>query len=242
VPGNDLERRPVISPESLSVQTEPATETPVLRITIDSEEAQSSLSSSTHTLESPEFEYTPSRVHFRPRVRITSGISRHRHSTSSPIPITSRFPHALPFTPDSSVSGSPSSSISAPLRSDEETNSGWGPLGRRVALFTENARQRCKNLSVEERGQRRQKKLNESPLGINERTPLIRSYPRPRRSSDSSIGSNDSLRAEVRGWQSKEIDRVFGTWPGRLLNHHWWWWHVEPIISCRCLEEPEDEY
>jgi hypothetical protein len=22
----------------------------------------------------------------------------------------------------------------------------------------------------------------------------------------------------------------------------WWWWHIQPIVFCRWLDDPEDEY
>lgn len=52
---------------------------------------------------------------------------------------------------------------------------------------------------------------------------------------------------------SRDVDEVFGKFPGRLLNHHvssspllahdgtdrhgyqWWYWQLEPIICCHCL-------
>ncbi|TFK76649.1 hypothetical protein BDN72DRAFT_1609 [Pluteus cervinus] len=40
---------------------------------------------------------------------------------------------------------------------------------------------------------------------------------------------------------AKQIDFAFGTWPGRILNYHWWWWQLEPIVTCRCLDDTEDE-
>jgi len=219
---------------------------PLLELTIGDDEAESSLSSSQHTLDSPEAEYTPNRVHFRPRVRITSGINRHRHSAlypdSSPIPIS---PNIHAFSPDSSLSSSPSSSISVPLRSPEdETKPGWGPLGRRVSLLTEGSKRRARLAAEnEERAQQRQKAID-ALLRANEQTPLLRPHMYRRRFSDGSASTNSdcSMRDEEEHWRAMEINRVFGPWPGRLLNHQWWWWQLEPVICCRCLDEPDDEH
>ncbi|KAH7884010.1 hypothetical protein F5I97DRAFT_1634144 [Phlebopus sp. FC_14] len=63
------------------------------------------------------------RVRFRSRVRITGGVGRRR-----------RLSEGL-SSGASSISGSPSSSISAPLRtSTTSSTQGWRPLGRRPSL------------------------------------------------------------------------------------------------------------
>ncbi|KAF8238441.1 hypothetical protein L208DRAFT_1387708 [Tricholoma matsutake] len=61
----------------------------------------------------------PPHVRFRPRVRISSGFSRHRHQH-----FPSRQDDLISISPDSTLSSSPSSSISVPLRScsDGEAN------------------------------------------------------------------------------------------------------------------------
>jgi len=71
------------------------------------------------------------KVRFRSRVRITSGLRRHRHST----PGAAVGGDAASPSPSTSVSGSPSSSISAPLRYQADENTTWGPLGRRLSAY-----------------------------------------------------------------------------------------------------------
>ncbi|TFK40940.1 hypothetical protein BDQ12DRAFT_415408 [Crucibulum laeve] len=167
-----------------------------------------------------------SRVRFRSRVRITSGINRHKHKSPS------HFHHVdsdyFAFSRASSMSGSPSSSISAPLRSrmdDEIAKPGWGTLGQRVGLFARNSQQR----KVNGRANSFRKYPAHLESDANDQTPLMRST---------------TLRTYEREEEtrlSREIDMVFGPWPSRLLNHHWWWWHLEPIICCRCVDDSDFE-
>jgi len=186
----------------------------------------------------------PNRVRFRSRVRITSGLNRHRHKSQ-------QYQHQpgvdyLSFSPASSVSGSPSSSISAPLRTyrDEQVGKpGWGTLGQRVSLFAKGNMERRRIREQREQlglgaSSFRKRVGREAPVipyiatnGIGEETPLLLSPP-------SNASDSDSAReAEA---MSREIEMVFGSWPGRLLNYHWWWWHVEPIICCRCLTDDDE--
>lgn len=168
----------------------------------------------------------PSRVRFRSRVRITSGLNRHRHTSYS-----EQDAHQISFSRSSSLSGSPSSSISAPLRNqaeDEVGKPGWGTLGQRVSILAQGNLQRRK-----QREQREQALLAKSVrLGINvptsqqygadERTPLINSsspYPYLRRNSEPFNGSNDS-REDGTDRLARDVDIVFGPWPIRLWNHH----------------------
>jgi len=77
------------------------------------------------------------RIRFRSRVRITSGLSHLRQGRTNTLRSTGGDTGFCP-TPSSSRSGSASSSISAPLRSrtdDEADRPGWGPLGRRVSML-----------------------------------------------------------------------------------------------------------
>ncbi|KAG5646874.1 hypothetical protein DXG03_001950 [Asterophora parasitica] len=198
-----------------------------------------------------------SHVHFRPRVRIASGISRHRHSrqlSNSPLrlPCSPDRGRHLPFTTSggsnsSSVSSSSlSSSISAPLRSrtdDESDKPGWGPLGQRVNLLARDARRKRDS-------GRRHKQDHERAVPC-EHTPLIR--PRPQIQSPITVGPEGRRQAEAwdSDWEeneveleariSNEIDEVFGTMPRRLLNFQWWWWQLEPIVCCQCLAESDEE-
>jgi len=151
----------------------------------------------------------PSRVRFRSRVRITSGFSRHRRKSDV----------------GSSRSGSPSSSISAPLRShaDDNTNT-WGTLGQRVGLLA---------LQKKPKAQRRQNGQTVPIENVDEHTPLRNSsnhlpYVEGEGVQDGDIFNEDSDDESL----SQEIDDVFGKFPGRLLNHHWWYWQLEPIICC----------
>ncbi|GLB36593.1 hypothetical protein LshimejAT787_0308810 [Lyophyllum shimeji] len=174
------------------------------------------------------------RVHFRPRVRITSGIKRHRH-IHSPRTSSDRY-----LTPSSSRSSSPSSSISAPLRTrndDEVDKPGWGPLGQRVALFSRDRRR----TSRERR--RPGKTLYDDALAASERTPLL--PPRIQSPISDTEGCRErDLRdsAQDDAHLTAEVDQIFGTMPRRLLNYHWWWWKVEPVVCCTCLEESDSEF
>jgi len=183
------------------------------------------------------------RVRFRSRVRIASGLNRHRHSLEG-------VDYLSPdYSPDSSISGSPSSSISVPLRthSDEQVGKpGWGTLGQRVSLFAKGQMERSRREQKErlglraspfrkevERGRREALVLPYYPQ-ITEETPLLLSSARNGSCSDSS-------REDEASQLAREIDMVFGPWPDRLANHHWWWWQVESIICCRCVSDFDDE-
>lgn len=201
------------------------------------------------------------RVHFRPRVRITSGIGRHRHQRSPRAHTPDRRDGFVTYaSPSSSRSSSPSesSSISAPLRSradDEMDKPGWGPLGRRVALLSREARWQRAAREREKRRRRRGEDLERSAsprsppatYGYSERTPLIR--PRIQSPNGLTYGarsfdvesdmSDRELEEEAR--IAKVMDEAFGPMPGRLLNYQWWWWQLEPIVCCRCMEDSDEE-
>jgi hypothetical protein len=157
----------------------------------------------------------PTRVHFRSRVRITSGL---HHKSNSEQDYAS-------LTPSSSISGSRSSSISAPLRTqaeDEASKPGWGTLGQRVSILAQrNADRRFKLHQQREH-------LGALPsqhgvpgdsggLVANERTPLAGS------SLPSSYLHGEMIDREIFDSEaemlSREVDLVFGSWPSRLLNH-----------------------
>jgi hypothetical protein len=142
-----------------------------------------------------------SRVRFRSRVRITSGFSHHRRRSDV----------------GSSRSGSPSSSISAPLRShsDDGTNS-WGTLGQRVGLLA--LQKRILGLP---KAKRRQKGLVVPSIYVDERTPLRNSfnnspYVAGEGVQEGVVFDEDSDDERL----SQEVDDVFGKFPGRLLNYH----------------------
>ena len=154
-------------------------------------------------------------VHFRSRVRIASGLSRHRHQKH---PATENDPQDyFSFSPSSSVSGSPSSSISAPLRTpldDEIGKPGWGTLGERVALF---AKHKYPKGKTQEQEREAFAKSAGSRFNHHERTPLMNSSLRYLLQHDQHYLCQDE---DVEAFLSKRIDQVFGPWPLRLFNHH----------------------
>ncbi|KAJ3902688.1 hypothetical protein F5879DRAFT_963157 [Lentinula edodes] len=137
-------------------------------------------------------------IRFRSRVRITSGVHRHRehrhrntavHNSLHPAGLLGR---SEGNTAVSSCSSSPSSSISAPIRfrEDEATVSPkWGPLGQRVQLFVSQQKDKAKRVQADreacEREARRRYLLvyspgpnsvsnfARSPANDHERTPLL---------------------------------------------------------------------
>ena len=165
---------------------------------------------------------SPTRVRFRSRVRITSGLHRHRHKNTS-LQDREGSDFVKPST-ESSLSSSPSSSISAPLRSradDESNKPGWGPLGQRVSLLASYSQRR---FSAERRERRPGKLLVPGSLphnnqdDSNERTALIDSVTRS--AYVRGEGVEDGGDAEDAARLAQEIDLIFGKWPNRLLNHH----------------------
>jgi len=150
------------------------------------------------------------RIRFRSRVRITSGLNHFR-------------------------SGSPSSSISAPLRyhSDEESNSTWGTLGQRVGMLASQ-----KRTSGSRRNRR--KGVVQTPHGNDEHTPLRGSFSSPYYVTGEGVQDGDINEDEDEDDKlAQEIDAIFGTFPGRLLNYQWWWWQLEPIVCCQCTDDFE---
>ena len=155
----------------------------------------------------------PTRVRFRSRVRITSGL---HHKSNSGQDYAS-------LTPSSSISGSPSSSISAPLRTqaeDEASKPGWGTLGQRVSILAQrNADRRSKLHQQREHlgvlpSQHGVLADDSGGLVANERTPLAGS------SLPSSYLHGEVIDRETFDEAlSREIDLVFGAWPSRLLNY-----------------------
>jgi len=199
----------------------------------DDEELETPLSE-----EPPEAGQPSMRVRFRSRVRITSGLNRHRHHWKS---YTDPQDY-LTFTASSSISGSPSSSISAPLRTraeDDIGKPGWGTLGQRVSLLAHGNDPKRKT-----RERRKSVLFAKSELrnhDLDERSPLI--TPAVRRllqaeGHDQDFGSDQE---DEESRLSREIDQAFGPWPHRLLNPHWWWWHMEPVVSCQCLSDSDDD-
>jgi len=193
----------------------------------------------------------PNRVRFRSRVRITSGLNRHRHKLEPQHQNQSEIDY-LAFSPASSVSGSPSSSISVPLRThtDEQVGKpGWGTLGQRVSLFARGKIERQKIREQRERFglgassfrhgvQRGQFGGGRPPYfdtdEVNERTPLL--SPLGRRHP---IYEANDYRGSAEVNQITRETEVSGPKPDRLANNHWWW-QVEPIICCCCPTDSDD--
>ena len=224
-----------------------------------------SSSTDSYDYQEPESPYSiperQNRVRFRSRVRIASGLNRHRHSLQGVDYLTPDY------SPDSSISSSPSSSISVPLRTpiDEQVGKpGWGTLGQRVSLFAKGQMERSRRREQRERlglGASSFKKGVERGRGetlvipyyaqFTEETPLLLSPARNGRCSDLTRDDEASQLA-------RDIDLIYGPWPSRLANHHvsfyscpyphpltrflqWWWWQVESIICCRWVSDFDDE-
>lgn len=163
------------------------------------------------------------RVHFRSRVRITAGMRRRRLSDGLP-------------SGASSISGSPCSSISAPLRSANAASSkGWGPLGQRVSIL---ASQNYASEPSSPTGRRKNRHRSNPPepyhSPVNEHTPLL--LPPCRYSYARGYNEDYAVDEDVGRQRERVIDETFGKWPGRLLNRHWWWWHLESFVCCLCVD------
>ncbi|KAJ6569556.1 hypothetical protein B0H19DRAFT_1135983 [Mycena capillaripes] len=178
--------------------------------------------------EDPYSSLRSSRVRFRSRVRIASGLNHRRVSTTS------------------SLSSSRSSSISAPLRApltEDDCTPGWGTLGQRVGLFAISNRQAAQARSAKQRARRRQ---GIADLAPTEHTalmgaPLPHGYDgHPDEDEDEDYSDEEDL-YDDEALLSRQIDLVFGKWPGRLLNRQWWWWQLQPILCCGCLDEHDGE-
>ena len=185
------------------------------------------------------------RVHFRSRVRITSGL----HSSSRPRNCDSAGRNSTVDdgigTANTSASGSPSSSISAPLRYQADENNVLGPLGKRInsLALTRNKRN----------GQLRRVSIGSS---VSERTPFLRASeygPAPdythQRRERSRIGG-ESEDEDLASGLKREEDIVFGRWPWRVFNRHvstitqepglgsnslfaqWWAYQCGPVLCC----------
>jgi len=186
------------------------------------------------------------RVRFNSRVRITGGARRRRLSDGAA----------------SSLSGSPASSISAPIHSATHLSArGWGPLGARVSLLassrdlgnpqplpqpvphprpilrtqsshSRSARSTPDDYGVQYAGGHPGRRKGNYDSDVDERTPLM---------SRLYYAPDDMSADEEREWREQVISEHFGRWPQRLLNHHWWWWKMEPIVCCLCLDCSEED-
>ncbi|OJA13409.1 hypothetical protein AZE42_05954 [Rhizopogon vesiculosus] len=183
------------------------------------------------------------RVRFHSRVRITAGMRGRRRLSDGQLSAAS------------SISGSPCSSISAPLRSANAASSkGWGPLGQRVSILASQSYASEPSLPTSRRNIRPRVIPSESYHSpVNEHTPLVRSpcrYSYARGYYEDDVVDEVAEREHER--QQRMIDETFGKWPGRLLNRHvrsylliqcgslmffqWWWWQVEPLVCCLCVD------
>ncbi|KAF5392546.1 hypothetical protein D9757_002158 [Collybiopsis confluens] len=203
-------------------------------------------------------------IRFRSRVRITSGVHHHRHRTRIDSGSDSVFLNLSQPGESGTISSSPSSSISAPIRfrEDEPTaSSKWGPLGQRVRLFVSQQREKAKQIQADgfARGReaRRRRELEhgssdgdlaqershtEGPNrgGVHERSPLL-SRRQQRQRQKLLSGQVDNNEEDGQERLGHEIDMVFGKWPGRLLNRHWWWWQIRYIACCNLADEWDAE-
>ena len=184
------------------------------------------------------------RVHFRSRVRITSGL----HSSSRPRNCDSTGRNSTPDdeigTANTSASGSPSSSISAPLRYQADENNILGPLGKRINSLAQTRNKR--------NGQLRRVGIGSS---VGERTPFLRAseygpapdYTHQRR--ERSRICNESEDEDLASGLKREEDIMFGRWPWRIFNRHassiaqvpgrvltlfvqWWAYQCGPVLCC----------
>ncbi|KAF5355616.1 hypothetical protein D9756_003958 [Leucocoprinus leucothites] len=211
----------------------------------------------------------PTRIRFRSRVRITSGLNRHRHSSipgtesrTNTFRSTNGDTGYLYYTPSSSISGSPSSSISAPLRSrtdDEADRPGWGPLGQRVSMLAKKNRtiRRLGSTSDDDDDQpwalqsdsAEDLAASRGRVGLTEVSPLLMAHSKGRLGPRVRHHGRRRRRCycvdcglSPRRLTPEQVDEAFGKWPNRMLNYQWWWWQAETVICCRCLDESDDEY
>ncbi|KAF7795219.1 hypothetical protein EIP86_006369 [Pleurotus ostreatoroseus] len=186
------------------------------------------------------------RVRFRSRVRIASGLRRGRHHTDP----TS--------TPSSSTSGSPSSSISAPLRWQADENAAWGPIGRRLSSFAQanGWPRRAPSVMRAKYGQAQGQvvAVNASKGKVGEREPLLGSVQHVAYVDSGLDGAwlvdegrvgmvrrdSDETDDEERALLAAAEEAEFGRWPWRIFNRHWWWRSTEPILCCFCPDESDE--
>ncbi|EPQ61136.1 hypothetical protein GLOTRDRAFT_135680 [Gloeophyllum trabeum ATCC 11539] len=169
------------------------------------------------------------RVRFRSRVRIASGLHRHRQ----------HHPEDSPDSSSSSLSSSPCSSLSVPLRYQADENSALGPLGRRLSSYAAQGgfKHRVMASPVPQRQSSRATVRGQSSEA-SERSSLLKPGTRVRTYGEDerrSSGEQADVHPEV------DEDAEFGPWPRRLLNHHWWWWQLEPILCCFCVDDSDTD-
>ena len=155
------------------------------------------------------------RVHFRSRVRITSGLHSNNRSRNHERTGRNSVADDGVGTANTSASGSPSSSISAPLRYQADENTVLGPLGKRINSLAHTRNKR--------NGQLRRASIGSS---VSERTPFLRASehgPAPdymhQRRERGRVGSESEDEDPASGLKREE-DIVFGRWPWRIFNRH----------------------
>lgn len=178
------------------------------------------------------------RVHFRSRVRITSGL--HSNSRSKNHDATCRKSATADSgidTVNTSASGSPSSSISAPLRYQADENNVLGPLGKRINSLAQTRNK--KNGRV--------RRIANVGSSASERTPFLRASehgPAPdytrRRRERGRIGS-ETEDEDPTDRLKREEEIIFGRWPWRIFNRHWLAYQCEPILCCCSDDQCDDD-
>lgn len=179
--------------------------------------------------------HTLPRVHFRSRVRITSGL--HSNNRFKNRDGASRDSTTGIETANTSASGSPSSSISAPLRYQGDENNVLGPLGKRINYLAQTRNKR----------NGRVRKAVDVGSSASERTPFLRAseygpvpdYTRRRRERGR-IGCESEDEDSASGLKCEE-DIIFGQWPWRIFNSHWLAYQCEPILCCCSDNRFEDD-
>ncbi|KAF8633975.1 hypothetical protein AX15_001153 [Amanita polypyramis BW_CC] len=166
----------------------------------------------------PEKKRTPL-IRFQSRVRIVSGIARHRQKSSD---VTA---HDMSISPRSSPPSSRASSIYAPLRSRSDNDGSSWEMSQRVSkvAFNKRGRKRLREGGgkvVKQCGLEcaRLREYNGPNHIINEQTPLIK---HTIQSAFEREGMNiNGCNSDKGAHSSRAVDFTFGTWPGRLLNRY----------------------
>ena len=153
------------------------------------------------------------KVHFRSRVRITSGLHSNNRSRNYGGKGRNSTADDGIGTSNTSASGSPSSSISAPLRYQADENNILGPLGKRINFLAQTRNKR--------NGQLRRASAGSS---VSERTPFLRAseygpvpnYTHQRRERGRT--GSESEDEDFASGLKREEEIMFGRWPWRVFN------------------------
>lgn len=144
----------------------------------------------------------------------------------------------------SSISGSPSSSISAPLRTQHTGDNGWGPLGSRVNLLASQATPLSPSRGEYASGSKGSASVggSRSRSGSEDRNARMRCTRSLQMLLDDDVDEHTHLvtsaarhsyvenghthdwyhddREQERWWRDQLVDEAFGKWPARLFNRH----------------------